>query len=105
MEETKKQVRNTAVLISIMALTLGTIAGFIAPGNLFQAGALVVVALIFIAFYAMQIFEPKKQEENDESSLVDYYNKISKHRKPIKYKQEERDENELVDYYRKIKKQ
>jgi quinol-cytochrome oxidoreductase complex cytochrome b subunit len=76
--ENKKQVRNAAVLIAVMSLALGTIAGFLAPGNMFQAAVIVIVALIFIAFFAMQMIEKKEVESKQNKSLTQYYKKLKK---------------------------
>jgi len=57
----RQEAKNVMVSVSITALTLGTMGVFMQRDNPFQAAALVVVALIFMAFYAMKYMRVRRQ--------------------------------------------
>lgn len=63
-KENKRQVKNMMVFVTLVALTLGTIAGF--ANNLFQGCVIVIAALVFIAFIIMKHIFPKIDEEVEE---------------------------------------
>jgi len=65
-EEEKKLAKNFMVYVSIVALALGTIAGFIEKDNPFQVATIVVVSLVMIAFFAMKYIFRKKDENKNQ---------------------------------------
>jgi len=80
----KQEARNVMLSSSLGALTLGVMGSFIMRDNIFQATAILIVALVFMAFYAMKYMRTVKNVESkydDKESVSDYYKRISKNRR------------------------
>ncbi len=62
----RQEAKNVMVSVAITALTLGTMGAFMQRDNPFQALALLLVALVFMAFYAMKYMRARNKKEKKE---------------------------------------
>ena len=76
----KQEARNVMLSSVLGALTLGVMGSFMMRENIFQATAILVVAFVFMTFYAMKYMRVKAKYD-DKESASDYYKKISKNRR------------------------
>ena len=80
----KQEARNVMLSSVLGALTLGVMGSFFMRDNIFQATAILIVAFVFMTFYAMKYMRVKAKIESkydDKESVSDYYKRISKHRR------------------------
>ena len=52
--KSKREAKNTMVSVAVTALTLGVLGVFMQRDNPFQAFTFLIVAIVFMAFYAMK---------------------------------------------------
>jgi hypothetical protein len=77
--EEKRRAKNYMVFVSIAALALGAIGGFIQRDNPFQGCVLVIVALVMIAFFAVKYVSDTPKYDSNES-ITAYWKKIRKNK-------------------------
>ena len=76
----RKEAKNVMISVAITALTLGTMGSFMVRGNMFQATALLIVAIMFMIFYALKYMRASANTKDDKTPSQ-YYKRISKNRR------------------------
>jgi len=79
----RKEAKNVMISVAITALTLGTMGSFMVRGNMFQATALLIVAIMFMIFYALKYMRASANTKThvDDKTPSQYYKRISKNRR------------------------